>query len=304
MYENLVAAQETQRLAGQTTQQPVVAIYPKEGTFWSNHPYCILNAPWVGEEQAEAAEAFLAFLLERPQQVRALEYGFRPADPEVALGAPLDATHGVDSSQPKTVLETPRPEVIAAAQQLWREVKKPVDLAVVMDISGSMRGSKIAAARSSLMEFIQLLDDRDRLQVLLFSDRLIPLTPLSSLGGKREDLVRRVSGISEQGDTRLYDAVHLAYQDLMRDGDPKHIRAIVALSDGKDNSSALELGQLVREVGDLSEGGSATKVFTIAFGGDADLRVLEGIADATGARMYESDPDTIREVYAEIATFF
>jgi Ca-activated chloride channel family protein len=57
-------------------------------------------------------------------------------------------------------------------------------------------------------------------------------------------------------------------------------------------------------VGNLSEGGDATKVFTIGFGDNADRRVLEQIADATGAKQYDSDLDTIREVYADIATFF
>jgi len=38
MYENLIVEQESKRLAGQSSQVPVVAIYPKEGTFWSNHP--------------------------------------------------------------------------------------------------------------------------------------------------------------------------------------------------------------------------------------------------------------------------
>jgi Ca-activated chloride channel family protein len=304
MYENLVAAQEAKRLAGLSSQQAVVAIYPKEGTFWSNHPYAILNAPWVTDEQRAAAEDFQAFLLDRPQQLRALEFGFRPADPSISLGTPLDAGHGVDPHQPQTVLEVPRPEVLMAVRQVWREVKKPVDLVVVMDISGSMRGSKIAAARSSLMEFINLLDDRDSLQVLLFSEELTPLTSLSLLGDKRQELLRRVSGISEQGNTRLYDAVHLAYQELLTEGDPGHIRAIVALSDGRDNMSTIDLDQLVSQIGDLSEGGTATKVFTIAFGGDADLEVLADIALSTGAKMYESDPHTIREVYAEIATFF
>jgi Ca-activated chloride channel family protein len=60
----------------------------------------------------------------------------------------------------------------------------------------------------------------------------------------------------------------------------------------------------LREVGNLSEGGTATKVFTIAYGGDADVQVLQRIAQATGAKRYSSDPQTIREVYAEIATFF
>jgi Ca-activated chloride channel family protein len=305
MYENLVAAQEAKRLSNEVSQLPVVAIYPKEGTFWSNHPYIILNAPWVTDEQREAAEVFEDFLLAEAQQIRAIEDGFRPADPAIPLSSPIDTQHGVDPQQPQTVLEVPEGEVVAGVLDLWRtEVKKPVDLVVVMDVSGSMEGEKINAARSSLIEFVKLLEDRDRLEIILFSDELLVLTPLSELGGKRADVLTRVSGIIEGGDTRLYDAIQMAYDELETQGDPKHIRAIVALTDGNDTASQIYLDQLMTSVGDLSEGGNATKVFTIAFGNNADESVLERIAETTGAKQYESDPDTIREVYADIATFF
>jgi Ca-activated chloride channel family protein len=304
MYENLVVAQESSRMAGESSQLPVVAIYPQEGTFWSNHPYAILNAPWVTDEQRAAAEDFEAFLLDRPQQLRALEYGFRPADPSIPLSSPLDTAHGVDPSQPETVLEVPSAEVIAGIQDMWRQTKKPVDLVVVMDISGSMSGEKITSARNSLLEFIDLVDDRDRLQILLFDDDLITLTPLTPLGEKREDVLRRVSGIIEDGDTRLYDAVYMAYQELQENGDPDHIRAIVVLSDGADTASQLTLNQVIGQVSNLSEGGTGTKIFTIAFGDNADLDILERIAESTGGKLYEGDPDTIDEVYQEIATFF
>ena len=305
MYENLVVDQETKRLNNEAQQLPVVAIYPKEGTFWSNHPYVILNAPWVTEEQREAAEIFRDYLLAEPQQRQAIAYGFRPADPAIALTSPLDANHGVDPKQPQTVLEVPDAEVIRSIQNLWQqEAKKPVDLVVVMDISGSMEGEKISAARASLRDFINLLDDRDRIEVILFSDELITLSDLSPLGEKREDLLRRISGIIEGGDTRLYDAIQMGYDELQAKGDPNHIRAIVALSDGNDTASDLALNQLLGEVGNMSEGGSATKVFTIAFGNNADRNVLQKIAEATGAKQYDSDPTTIQQVYAEIATFF
>ncbi|MGC9346910.1 MAG: VWA domain-containing protein [Anaerolineae bacterium] len=305
MYENLVAAQEAKRLSGESSQLPVVAIYPKEGTFWSNHPYITLNAPWVTDEQREAAGMFEEFLLAEPQQLRSIEYGFRPADPAVPLTSPLDLRHGVDPQQPQTVLEVPSAEVVEGILDLWRrEAKKPVDLVVVMDVSGSMEGEKINSARSSLIEFINLLDDRDRLQIILFSDELITLTPLSRLGDKREDVLRRVSGVIEGGDTRLYDAIQMAYDELQQEGDRDHIRAIVALTDGNDTASTLGLDALIDSVGDLSEGGNATKVFTIAFGNNADEGILEQIAEVTGAKQYESDPDTIRSVYADIATFF
>jgi Ca-activated chloride channel family protein len=304
MYENLVSAEMSKQLAGESAQLPVVAIYPKEGTFWSNHPYITLNAPWVTGEQKEAAQHFEAFLLDKPQQLKAIEYGFRPADPSIPLTSPLDAEHGVDPGQPQTVLEIPSAEVIAGVQQLWTRAKKPVDLVVAMDVSGSMKGQKIASARSSLLEFIDKLDDRDRLQVILFNHDLIELTPLSPLGEKREDVRRRVSGIVEGGDTRLYDAVQEAHGSLEAEGDPKHIRAIVVLSDGEDTASGQSLPELMDRIRRGGEGGDATKIFTIAFGDNANRQVLAEISEATGAEQYDSDPKTIGEVYAKISTFF
>ncbi|MFN2231019.1 MAG: VWA domain-containing protein [Anaerolineae bacterium] len=304
MYENLVVAQESKRLSGQSSQLPVVAIYPKEGTFWSNHPYAILNAPWVSQEQRAAAEAFQAYLLDRPQQLRAIELGFRPADPSIPLAAPLDAGHGVDPAQPQTVLEIPSADVISGIQELWRRVKKPVDLVVVMDISGSMRGEKIASARSSLLQFVSLLDDRDRLEIVLFNQDMLSLTPLTALGSKRDEVKIRVSGIVEGGNTLLYESVAAAYRELEEVGDPRHIRAMVVLSDGADTASNMTLAALLDQIGSHSEAGDATKIFAIAFGGDADRDILAQIAEVTGGQQYEGDPETINEVYARIATFF
>lgn len=305
IYENLVVAQETKRLVGTSSQLPVVAIYPKEGTFWTNNPYIILNTSWVTPEQKAAAQKFETFLLDKPQQQRAIELGFRPADPSIPLTAPLDAQHGVDPTQPQTILEIPPAEVIANAQQLWRQAKRPVDLVLVIDISGSMAGDKIASARTSLAQFIQLLDNRDRLQVITFSSAVTNLTPLSPLADKREDVTRRVSGLIENGDTALYDAALQAINDLKTNGDPDHIRGVVVLSDGQDTASTTTLDQLMAQIGTTGEeGGNAIKLFTIAFGGDADTEVLRQMAESTGGKQYSSDPTTISQVYAEIALFF
>jgi Ca-activated chloride channel family protein len=306
LYENLIVEQETARLNGENNQLPVVAIYPKEGTFWSNHPYAILNTPWVTDQQKEAASLFLDFLLDKPQQEQAIEYGFRPADPSISLSAPLDKNHGVDPKQPQTVLPVPSAEIIEEILNLWQQTKKPVDLTVVMDVSGSMGGDKIAAARSSLMEFVELLDDGDQLEILLFSSDIITLSELSPLGPKRADLQRRISGIIEQGDTRLYDATLEAYSRLEESGDPNHIRAIVVLTDGVDTLSEATLQSVIDQLDVRSQegGGSSIKVFTIAFGNDADVDILTLIAEITGGKQYQGDPATIREIYRDIATFF
>ncbi len=305
LYENLIVAQETKRLNGTSSQIPVVAIYPKEGTFWSNHPYVVLNAPWVTAEQKTAATIFEDFLLATPQQIKALEYGFRPADPSIPLTAPLDTAHGADTAQPKTILEIPSAAVIQKIQALWYETKKPVDVIVVMDISGSMSGDRITSARSSLMQFVEKLSDRDRLQITLFSSDIVTLTPLSELKSKRQKVLDSVAGIYEQGDTRLYDATLAAYQDLLENGDPDHIRSIVILTDGKDTLSENALSEVMNFIAQSSgEGGRAIKIFTIAFGENADEDVLIQIAEPTGGKQYNSTPESIQSIYSEIATFF
>jgi Ca-activated chloride channel family protein len=305
MYENLIVAQESKRLSGESSQIPVVAIYPKEGTFWSNHPYIVLNAPWVTAEQKEAAVLFENFLLDKPQQLKALELGFRPTDPSIPLITPLDSQHGVDISQPKTILEIPDANIINGIQILWRETKKPVDLVVVMDISGSMQGDKITSARKSLIQFIEKLDDRDRLEIYLFSSDINVLTPLSPLAGKRQQVLDSVSGIFEGGNTKLYDATSMAYKDLQQNGDPGHIRAIVVLTDGEDTASIIPLTDVISElVAAQGEGGNSIKLFTIAFGENASTDVLRQLAEPTGGKQYDSSPETIQKVYDEIATFF
>jgi len=305
LYENLIVAQEKRRISGNSSQLPVVAIYPKEGTFWTNHPYVILNAPWVSEEQKNAAIEFENYLLDKPKQLQAIDLGFRPSDPTIPLTSPLDSNHGVDIFQPKTILEIPRNEVIEGIQNLWMDIKKPVDLVVVFDTSGSMEGEKISSARSSLNQFIGLLSDRDRVQIYLFNTKIIEMTPLSDLGSKREDISLRVSAIVESGGTRLYDSVKTAYEDIQVNGNPDHIRAIIVLSDGMDTDSNITLDELVYTIkADEGEGGNSIKIFTIAFGNDADENILKKLSEITGGKNFKSDPKTIFEIYREIATFF
>jgi Ca-activated chloride channel family protein len=77
------------------------------------------------------------------------------------------------------------------------------------------------------------------------------------------------------------------------------------LSDGRDTDSGMNMSQLLDYIGASGEeSGRSIKVFTIAFGDDADEEILRNIAESTGGRMYKGDPASIRDVYIEIETFF
>ena len=130
---------------------PLVAIYPTEGTLFSDNPLIILDAPWVSPEQQQAAELFRDYVLRPENQQRVLEFGFRPGNPQVAVGEPIVAANGVDPAQPQAVLEVPEPAVLVEVLDKWAEQRKAARVLLVMDVSGSMgeRSTRGPPPRSS-----------------------------------------------------------------------------------------------------------------------------------------------------------
>src|SRR5215831_5770932 len=134
LYENMVIESYSQN----NLPFPIVAVYPKEGTFWSDHPIGIVEREWVTPERRDAAKQYIQYLLQKPQQEKAITYGFRPGSVDVPLTSPIDTAHGVDPQEPKTTLEVPAVPVIDAILNLWQQKKKAANVVLVLDTSGSM----------------------------------------------------------------------------------------------------------------------------------------------------------------------
>jgi Ca-activated chloride channel family protein len=89
--------------------------YP-EPNIWNEHPYYILDVPWSNPDHRTAAGEYLAFLMSRQVQQRALEHGFRPGSPEVSVRSatsPLikHAEQGLKIELPR-MCEPPRAETV------------------------------------------------------------------------------------------------------------------------------------------------------------------------------------------------
>lgn len=283
---------------------PVVAIYPREGTFWSDHPVGIVNRPWVTPERREAAQTYINYLLARPQQEKALSYGFRPGSPDVPVGSPIDAAHGVDPAQPVTTLEVPSSDVIAAIQQQWdSQEKKAADIVLVLDTSGSMRvEGKMTSAKAGAKQLVSLLSDKDVFSLISFNSAPSWATTDSPVGGARKVSAEAVDSLFPGGETALYDAVNQGYDHLLqRPSD--HIRALVVLTDGEDNKSAASLNDLLTKIRPDAET-HTIRIFTIAYGRDARRGVLQQIANTTQGKAYDGTPANIVEVFRDISTFF
>ncbi|MEW6402232.1 MAG: substrate-binding domain-containing protein [Chloroflexota bacterium] len=69
-------------------------VYYPPAILWSDHPFCVVDAEWVTQQQTEAATLFIDFLRSKDsQELALLKYGFRPVDASIKLeqpGSPFD----------------------------------------------------------------------------------------------------------------------------------------------------------------------------------------------------------------------
>lgn len=310
MYENLVVEANEGQFS-KNLPYPVVAIYPKEGTFNSDHPFAILHASWVAPAKQAAALAFRDYLLSSSEQQKALQYGFRPASG--TKSTPINPAHGVDPNQPSTLLQVPDATVVNAIENSWNQQRRKVDVMLIIDHSGSMNdpvggATKIAGARQGLAEFVGLLGGLDDIGLTQFSDQEQVLTPMSPVGPKRQQVLNMINAITAGGNTRLLDTISDQFRSLQAFSS-KHIKAIVVLTDGVDDASTTTIGQLLQQITPGgTNAGEGIKVFTIAYGdaqgSGVDVKDLQTIASATGAQEYAGTPQNIKQVYLDISKFF
>ncbi len=303
LYENLVIESYARTPA---PPMPLVAIYPVEGTFWSDHPYSVLAADWVSASQREGAATFLAFLKAHPAQERALALGFRPVDRTIKIAAPIDAAHGVDPLQPQTLLEVPDGAMLEKLLATWRKTKKHADVVFVFDKSGSMQGQPLAEAKKGAKAFLDTLDANDQVTLVFFDHTVYPPFGPVAVGKSKADLVARIDGISAGGDTAVYDATQKAFDLLAnrRGLSAHHIRAIVVMTDGLDNKSKVKLDQLRTKVRGTGEQERQATIFTIAYGTAPSSDALQALATDGGGSFAQGNVDSIIQIYRDIASFF
>jgi Ca-activated chloride channel family protein len=303
---------------------PLVAIYPKEGTLFSDNPFFVLDAPWVSTQQKEAARAFEAFVQEPANQRKVLNFGFRPGNPTVPLAQPIVAANGVDPNQPQTTLGVPAPPVLVKLVEKWGELRKGARVLLVMDVSGSMGDeggngeTKLDLAKRAAISALDEFKSDDLVGLRVFSTQLrtqaptdyVDLVPVGPISSTREQLISKIGDLTPTNGTPLYTAAGAAYDDMKKEFDPARINAVLLLTDGQNEDPRNEdLDGLVRRLRSGSEGAAAgtssVRIFTIAYGADSDLPVLKRLAEATNGASYDAkDPKTIDQVFTAVVSNF
>lgn len=293
---------------------PLVAIYPAEGTIYSDHPFVPLT--WMGPQKRKAADDFLAYLHSAPVQADFQQFGYR--DWKQHPGSEISAANGLKPGQPKTTLSLPSANGLSSMLDAWSVLRKPARVLFALDRSGSMLDvvpgtgkTKADLAKAAAIQAMDAFGGQDEVGLWMFAARLRgeqdwqELQPIARMDpGHRAALKQSLHDLTVDGGTGLYDTTWDAFNTIKTGSAPGTIQSVVVLTDGmNERTGGLDLETLLGRLSHQS--GEPVRVFTVAYGGDADRDVLRKIAQATDAAEYDSsDPNSIQEVLTEVVSNF
>jgi Ca-activated chloride channel family protein len=291
---------------------PLVAIYPREGTLVADHPYVVLDAPWVGSQKKRAAAKFLAHLKSDAIQAEFKAAGFRGARGET--GPVIDTSPWLKGFNPNTQLTRPDPAKLDAIQASWRDYRKKARVLFVVDVSASM-GDRLGSASANKLDLAKQAlslalrefadDDQVGLWTLAGKDRR-ELLGVGSVRDQKAQLRSEIDRLTPEGAGRaLYATVSAAVATMHQPFDRDRINAVILLTDGRnDDLENTTLNGLIRSLRAQPED-ERVRVFTIAYGAGADSDALNNIALASlGVRYDAADSSVIGRAVLEAVSNF
>ncbi|XP_074307813.1 E3 ubiquitin-protein ligase WAV3-like isoform X2 [Silene latifolia] len=167
--------------------------------------------------------------------------------------------------------------------------RAPVDLVTVLDVSGSMAGTKLALLKRAMGFVIQHLGPHDRLSVIAFSAtarRLFPLRRMNDIG--RHQALQAVNSLSSNGGTNIAEGLKKGAKVMLDRKCKNPVSSIILLSDGQDTYTVMGPGGAQSRTDYNSLLPSSIQqslqipVHTFGFGVDHDAVAMHSISEASG----------------------
>ena len=178
-----------------------------------------------------------------------------------------------------------------------RHRRTPLNLAVVLDKSGSMTGAKLEKAKQAATQLVDRLAPNDVFSLVIYSDEARVLVPAQKVEDK-DALKEKIASIEAGGSTALYAGVKTGARQLQEYFSGKCINRVILHSDGLANVGPSSTSDLRRLGHELAESGIS--VTTIGVGDDYNEDLMAGLAEASDANYYYvQDTEKLPEIFAK-----
>ena len=186
------------------------------------------------------------------------------------------------------------PEAPAATESVFRT---PLDIALVIDRSGSMSGQPLETAKECAIRIVKGLRPDDRISIVTFDDAINVVQPLVAVGDAN-DIEARVRSIHSGGSTNLFGGWEEGAKQLAPFVKKERIARVILLSDGQANQGLINESEIFTHVAKLAGTGITTS--TIGLGHGFNESLLSGMAKSgEGAANFGQTADDLDEAFEQ-----
>lgn len=296
-YENVLASLNQQGA-------DLVLVYPADGVFLADYPFYLVN-----EAKKEAYDKIVSVMLGESFQKQAMEKTFRRPFHLTLKGD--EKPGGIDMAKQFNTYAMPsQGQVLKEAIRLYTEVvRKPSDIVFVIDVSGSMQGSRIDEVKQSIYNLlgddftfsgqIARFTQKDKVTLIRFNQNVYsPFTVDIKEESDLESIRKFVeSELTIGGKTAIYSALVEALKSL--DLSPEYYSTIVLLTDG-ENNSGISVKDFKKQYADfMQHTGLKVPIYTILYG-EASPKELADISEISGGKMFDGKKHPLQQIFKEV----
>jgi Ca-activated chloride channel family protein len=281
-------------------------LYPTEGIVTANYPFMLLNAA-----KRDAYDKLTAYLTRRDVQQKMQHLTARravvpgvPRDPRLVGSLLVEATFPRDLDVTRTLLE-----------DYTNQLRRPADTIYVLDVSGSMQGSRLdslqralrglAGLDTSLSGIFTRFSPREHVTLITFNDHVdaqqsFAIESSDPASAPLTSLRDFVGALQAGGGTAIYSALDRAYDVALAatKQDPNAYTSIVLMTDG-ENNAGISSNTFLARMRSRPDSQRDLRVFTVLFG-EAQPKALQDIASATGGTVFDARNADLSQVFKEI----
>ncbi len=172
------------------------------------------------------------------------------------------------------------------------EVRTPLNIALVLDKSGSMEGDKIISLRKAAKNVIDMLDEDDYVSIIAFSDRVYPIVT-STPAVNKIALKKEIDGIRDGGGTAMSGGMRRGMGELEKQLSSDRLNRMLLLTDGETFGDETDCRQLGTEMG-----GKGIIIQALGLGEDWNEDLMDEVAENSGGKAdFVEKPEEISDFF-------
>src|SRR5947209_12480838 len=185
--------------------------------------------------------------------------------------------------------------VEARPTQMMAQVRMPLNFALVLDHSGSMKGAKLKNVKEAVKMVIGRLEPTDYVSVVIFDDTsqvIIPSMPANDKPGMQA----AIDQIRDAGGTTMSLGMIQGLNELRRWSIPHAVNRMILLTDGVTYGDSDRCRQLARDAA-----AAGISIYPLGIGSDWDEDLLDTIGQLSGGMPaeYIRDPEDALSIFQQ-----